>query len=179
MTSMFVIETPSLSVVYDTADLDHDVNAILGEDPWGSIYGLCPLGLRWLSVGGKVLDSFELEIDGPNGDIYMAGFLFGFRAEMLFSQLDASGRGTCEYGEGGSITAHLEGEDLLLALGRGGKPYRGPYATFRADILSVLYHIAAFFEQRDRRCVDVDNEVGLLLRDWLKYRPEAPEPALE
>ncbi len=64
MTSMFVVETPSLSVVYDPAYFEEDVETILGEDPWGSAYGLLPLGLRWLSIGGEVLDSVELEIDG-------------------------------------------------------------------------------------------------------------------
>lgn len=161
------------------AYFEEDVETILGEDPWGSAYGLLPLGLRWLSTGGEVLDSYELDIDGPNGDIYLAGFLFGFRMEELLAELDTTGRGTCEYGEGGNITAHLDGEDLVLSLGRGATTGRGPYAAFRADILNVLYQLAAFFERQDHRCIDIDNEVGLLLRGWLAYRAEAPEPSLE
>lgn len=176
---MLVIETPSLSVVYDLAYFEEDVDIILGEDPWGSIYGLFPLGFRWFSIGGKVLDSFELVIDGPTGDDYVAGFLFGTRAEMLFSQLDASGQGTCEYDEGGTITAYLDGEDLVLSLGREVPTGRGPYAEFRDHIFSVLYQVASFFEQQDRRCVDVDNEIGSILRRWLTYRAAAPEPSLE
>ena len=174
---MLVIETPSLSVVYDLACFEEDVDIILGEDPSGSAYGLLPLGLRWLSAGETVLDSFELEIDGPNGDMYLAGLMFGFRTEELLAKLDSTGQGTCEYIPGGNLTAHLDGEDVVLSVGR--VTGKGPYAAFRADIREVLYQIGAFVEQRDRRCIDVDNEVGLLLRRWLTYRAAAPEPSLE